>query len=221
MRNSNILSVAPTATIANIAGCYPCIEPIYKNIYVKSNIAGEFTIVNKYLVQDLKKHNLWSKDMLDQLKMYDGELGMIESIPMSVKHKYKTAFELDPEHLIKVTAARGKWIDQSQSHNVFMQGVSGKKLNDIYIAAWKCGLKTTYYLRTLGATGIEKASLKTIARTQTRSKPVSTLGNGVSGSNGMANGSTVTQATTMNATNGQTAFAFGCDITNDECESCQ
>ena len=159
MRNSNLLAVAPTATIANIAGCYPCIEPIYKNIYVKSNIAGEFTIINHYLVQDLKALGLWNTTMVEQLKYYDGNIALIEAIPQELKNKYKTAFELDPIHLIKITAARGKWIDQSQSHNVFMQGVSGQKLHEIYITAWECGLKTTYYLRTLGASQIEKATL--------------------------------------------------------------
>ncbi len=159
MRNSNLLAVAPTATIANIAGCYPCIEPIYKNIYVKSNIAGEFTIVNSYLVEDLKDLGLWNSSMVEQLKYYDGNLALIDAIPQSLKNKYKTAFELDPIHMIKITAARGKWIDQSQSHNVFMQGVSGQKLHDIYITAWESGLKTTYYLRTLGASQIEKATL--------------------------------------------------------------
>ena len=159
MRNSNTMAIAPTATISNIANCYPCIEPIYKNIYVKSNMSGEFTVVNNYLVEDLKKLDLWNQQMLDQLKYYDGNLQMIPEIPDCLKHKYKEAFELDPEWLIELTAARSKWIDQSQSHNVFMHGVSGKKLSSIYQKAWRCGLKATYYLRTLGATQIEKSTL--------------------------------------------------------------
>lgn len=159
MRNSNTMALAPTATISNIAGCFPCIEPIYKNIYVKSNMTGEFTVVNKYLVEDLKKLNLWNQEMLDQLKYYDGQLSMITSIPNNIKEKYKEAFEIDPEWLIQLTAARGKWIDQSQSHNVFMKGVSGTQLSNIYLAAWKAGLKTMYYLRTLGASQIEKSTL--------------------------------------------------------------
>lgn len=161
MRNSNVMAIAPTATIANIAGCYPSIEPIYKNMYVKSNIAGEFTVVNRYLVNDLKKIGLWSKSILEQLKYFDGDIARVNTIPEYLKEKYRGAFELDPIWLIKITAARGKWIDQSQSHNVFMKGVSGKKLNDIYMTAWQCGLKTTYYLRTLGATQIEKSTLGT------------------------------------------------------------
>ncbi len=159
MRNSNTMAIAPTATISNISGCFPCIEPIYKNIYVKANMSGEFTIVNKYLMDDLKKLNLWNQEMLDNIKYYDGNIQMIPTIPQRLKNKYKEVFELDPEWLIKLTAARSKWIDQSQSHNVFMQGVSGQKMNDIYIAAWKSGLKTMYYLRTLGASQIEKSTL--------------------------------------------------------------
>ena len=159
MRNSNVMAIAPTATIANIAGCYPSIEPIYRNLYVKSNIAGEFTIVNKYLIQELKALNLWNQEMLEKLKYFDGELDKIAEIPQNLKEKYKGAFEVDPVHMVHMTALRGKWIDQSQSHNVFMKGVSGKKLDDIYMAAWKYGMKTMYYLRTLGATQIEKSTL--------------------------------------------------------------
>lgn len=159
MRNSNVMAIAPTATIANIAGVFPSIEPIYKNIYVKTNMSGEFTVINTYLVTDLKALGLWDQEMLELLKYYDGNVQMIDVIPQQLKDKYKEAFEIDPVHLINITAVRGKWLDQSISHNVFMRGVSGKMLNDIYLTAWKAGLKTTYYLRTLGASQIEKASL--------------------------------------------------------------
>lgn len=159
MRNSNCMAIAPTATISNIAGCFPCIEPIYKNLYVKANMSGEFTVVNKYLITDLKKLGLWDEHMLDLLKYYDGSVQMIDKIPAKVRQKYKEVFEIDPEWLVEVTASRGKWIDQSQSHNVFMKGVSGKKLGDIYIKGWKLGLKTFYYLRTLGASQVEKSTL--------------------------------------------------------------
>ncbi|MDY7093060.1 MAG: ribonucleoside-diphosphate reductase subunit alpha [Acidobacteriota bacterium] len=159
MRNSNTMAVAPTATISNISGCFPCIEPIYKNIYVKANISGEFTIVNSYLVEDLKVLGLWDEEMLDKLKYYDGNISQIQEIPDDLKEKYREAFEIDPVWCLKLTAARGKWIDQSQSHNVFIKGVSGKKLHDTYVAAWRFGLKTTYYLRSLGATQIEKSTL--------------------------------------------------------------
>jgi ribonucleoside-diphosphate reductase alpha chain len=159
MRNSNTMAIAPTATISNIAGCIPCIEPIYSNIYVKSNMIGEFTVVNKYLVDDLKKIGLWSQDMLDKIKYFDGSIAQIAEIPEKLKHKYKGAFEIDPLWLLDLTVKRGKWIDQSISHNVFMRGVSGKKLDEIYTAAWKKGLKSTYYLRTLAASQIEKSTL--------------------------------------------------------------
>ena len=159
MRNSNTMAIAPTATISNISGCFPCIEPIYKNIYVKSNISGEFTIVNHYLVADLKELGLWGEDMLDRIKYYDGNISRIAEIPDELKARYRESFEIDPVWQLKMTAARGKWIDQSQSHNVFLAGVSGKKLSETYFAAWRFGLKTTYYLRTLGATQIEKATL--------------------------------------------------------------
>lgn len=170
IRNSNIMAIAPTATIANIAGCYPSIEPIYKNMYVKSNVSGEFTIINHYLVDDLKKLGLWGSTMIDQLKYYDGDLALIPSIPSTLKEKYKTAFELDALWLIEITATRGKWIDQSQSHNVFLQGISGQKLHEVYMRAWQLGMKTTYYLRTLGASQVEKSTLdaKTYGFTQKR-----------------------------------------------------
>lgn len=159
MRNSNIMAIAPTATISTIAGCYSSIEPIYENIYVESNISGEFTIVNKYLVKDLKQRGLWDKSMLDHLKYYDGNVNEIDLIPQHIKAKYQTAFDLDQEWLINLTALRGKWIDQSQSHNVFVKSVSGSKLHNIYLAAWKKGVKTMYYLRSLAATQIEKSTL--------------------------------------------------------------
>ena len=159
MRNSNVLSIAPTATISTIVGCYPSIEPIYKNIYTKANTSGEFTIINRYLVKDLKERSLWSKDLIDQLKFHDGDLAAIPSIPEDLKTLYKTAFELDPVWLLRITATRGKWIDQSQSHNIFLRNPSGSKLHEVYMSAWKLGMKTTYYLRTLGATQIEKSTL--------------------------------------------------------------
>ena len=159
LRNSNMMAIAPTATISTIAGCMPSIEPIYKNMYVKSNMSGEFTIVNEYLINDLKKLGLWDQDMLDHIKYYDGSIQMIESIPAPLRHKYREAFEIEPEVLLRLTALRGKWIDQSQSHNIFLKGVSGKRIHETYMAAWKMGLKTTYYLRTLGASQIEKSTL--------------------------------------------------------------
>ena len=161
MRNSNVMAIAPTATISTISGCYPCIEPIYKNIYVKSNMTGEFTVVNPYLINDLKNLDLWNQEMLDQLKYYDGNLGMIAGIPQDLKEKYREVFDIDPITMIKIAAARGKWIDQSQALNIFMKGVSGRKLQEVYLYAWESGLKTTYYLRSLAASQIEKSTLGT------------------------------------------------------------
>jgi ribonucleoside-diphosphate reductase alpha chain len=159
MRNSNTMAVAPTATISNISGCFPCIEPIYKNLYAKSNFGGDFTVTNSYLIEDLKKIGLWNEQMRDQIKYYDGSVQAITGIPKHLKEKYKTAFELDPMWMIAMTASRGKFIDQSQSHNVFMQGISGKLIHEIYMYAWKCGVKTMYYFRSLGASQIEKSTL--------------------------------------------------------------
>ena len=159
MRNSNTMAIAPTATISNIAHCFPCIEPIYKNIYVKVNMSGEFTVVNEYLIADLKRLGLWNTEMLEQIKYYDGNLSLIDAIPDDLKSLYQEVFEIDPLQLIELTARRSKWIDQSQAHNVFMKGVSGGKLHDIYMRAWERGLKTTYYLRSLGASQIEKSTL--------------------------------------------------------------
>jgi ribonucleoside-diphosphate reductase alpha chain len=159
MRNSNCLAVAPTATISNISGCFPTIEPIYKNIYVKSNISGEFIIVNQYLVQDLKKVGMWNDEMLELIKGHDGGLSGISAIPSWIKERHKEVFEIDPLWLVKAAAHRGKWIDQSQSFNIFFKGTSGQVLSEVYMYAWKAGLKTTYYLRSLGASSIEKSTV--------------------------------------------------------------
>ncbi len=159
MRNSNTMAIAPTATISNISGCFPCIEPAYKNIYVKSNMSGEFTVINTFLVRDLKSRGLWSKAMLDKIKYFDGNIKDIQEIPQEFRTLYKEAFEIDPVKLIRLTAVRGKWIDQSQSHNIFLKGASGKVISETYLAAWEMGLKTTYYLRSLAASQIEKTSL--------------------------------------------------------------
>lgn len=160
MRNSNCLAMAPTATISNISGCFPTIEPIYNNLYVKSNMSGEFTVVNQYLVEDLKSLGLWTQSMLDELKSHDGSVQNINAVPTRLKEKYKNVFEITTDWLIRIAAYRGKWIDQSQSLNIFTNTVSGKQLSDIYVYAWKMGLKTTYYLRTMGASSIEKNTVE-------------------------------------------------------------
>jgi ribonucleoside-diphosphate reductase alpha chain len=159
MRNSNCMAVAPTATIANIAGCFPSVEPIYKNIYVKSNFSGEFTIINGYLVDDLKRLDIWGEELSEKLKYYDGSVQRIAEIPYELKLKYKEVFEIDPRCLIDHASLRTKWIDQSQSINIFTRTTSGKEISDVYQYAWQKGLKTTYYMRTLGASAIEKSTL--------------------------------------------------------------
>lgn len=159
MRNSNVLAIAPTATISNIMGTSPCIEPAYKNLFVKSNLSGEFIVLNPFLVKDLKKIDKWNQTMIDKLKYFDGELDDIEEIPVALKSKYKTAFGIDFMYIIEAAARRQKWIDQSQSVNLFLGTPELKLLSHMYRAAWHHGLKTTYYLRTLGASNIEKATV--------------------------------------------------------------
>lgn len=158
MRNSNCVAIAPTATISNIVGVSASIEPEYQNLYVKSNLSGEFTIVNEQLVNDLKARGLWDEVMVSDLKYYDGSLQKIERIPADLKALYATAFDVDPSWLVEAAARRQKWIDQAQSLNLYFAVPSGKKLNDIYMLAWLRGLKTTYYLRSLGATAAEKST---------------------------------------------------------------
>jgi len=159
MRNSNVVAIAPTATISNIMGSSPCIEPTYKNLFVKSNLSGDFIVLNAFLVRDLKKAGLWSADMADKLKYHDGELAEIPEIPDELKERYATAFGVEWEWLIAAAARRQKWIDQSQSVNLFLPEPDLKSLSHMYRAAWRSGLKTTYYLRTLGASGIEKSTV--------------------------------------------------------------
>ena len=157
MRNSNCVAIAPTATISNIVGVSASIEPAYQNLYVKSNLSGEFTVVNEALVRDLKALDLWDEVMVADLKYFDGSLARIERVPDELKARYATAFEIDPVWLIEAAARRQKWIDQAQSLNLYLALPSGKKLDEIYKLAWLRGLKTTYYLRTLGASQAEKA----------------------------------------------------------------
>ena len=226
MRNSNTMAIAPTATISNISGCFPCIEPIYKNIYVKANISGEFTIVNGYLVEDLKKLGLWNDDMLEQLKYYDGSLAQMANVPDELKAKYREAFEVDPIRAVQLTSRRGKWIDQSQSHNVFLRGKSGKMLSDVYMAAWRMGLKTTYYLRTLAATQIEKSTLDASKFGYTQTREYQPMAAAVT-----EQAATATQAPVAVAASGggghQPVIAMRepepqlCRIDDPDCEACQ
>ena len=160
MRNSNVMAIAPTATIANITGVSQSIEPTYQNLYVKSNLSGEFTVVNPFMVRDLKALGLWDKVMVNDIKYYDGSLQAIERIPADLKQKYATAFEVEPRWLVDAASRRQKWIDQAQSLNLYIAGASGKKLDITYRMAWLSGLKTTYYLRALSATSTEKSTLE-------------------------------------------------------------
>jgi ribonucleoside-diphosphate reductase alpha chain len=160
MRNSNCVAIAPTATISNIIGVDACIEPCFGNLSVKSNLSGEFTIINGYLVRDLKRLGLWDDVMVVDLKHYDGSLRPIDRVPQEIKALYATAFEVETTWVVEAAARRQKWIDQAQSLNIYMAGASGKKLDDTYKLAWLRGLKTTYYLRTMGATHAEKSTVK-------------------------------------------------------------
>ena len=160
MRNSNCIAIAPTATISNIIGVSACIEPTYQNIFVKSNLSGEFTVINEHLVADLKQLGLWDEVMIADLKYFDGTLAKIDRIPPALRNVYATAFEVEPGWLIEAASRRQKWIDQAQSLNIYMAGVSGRKLDETYKLAWLRGLKTTYYLRTMGATSAEKSTGK-------------------------------------------------------------
>ncbi len=198
MRNSNCLAIAPTATIANIVGVSASIEPTYQNLYVKSNLSGEFTVTNEYLVRDLKKLNAWDEVMIADLKYFDGSLAKIDRVPQEIRNLYATAFEVDSTWIVEAGARRQKWIDQAQSLNIYMAGDSGKKLDDTYTLAWKRGLKTTYYLRTLGATSAEKS---TVRGGQLNAVPAD---GGVMGTGSAAD-----------------EDAKFCSIDNPECEACQ
>ena len=159
MRNSNTMAIAPTSNLANITDAVPANEPIYKNLYVKSNQAGDFTVINSYLIEDLKKIGLWNSTIAEKIKYFDGSIAQINEIPVNLREKYKEVFEIDPKWLVKAAAYRGKWMDQSQSLNIFYRGVSGKEIADVYMYAWEMGVKTTYYLRTLAISQVEKATV--------------------------------------------------------------
>jgi ribonucleoside-diphosphate reductase alpha chain len=161
IRNSNIMAIAPTATIANITGVSQSIEPTYQNLFVKSNLSGEFTLINSYLVNDLKARGLWDEVMVNDLKYHDGSVQEVERIPQDLKDLYKTAFQVEARWLIDAASRRQKWIDQAQSLNLYVDGANGSKLDKTYRMAWYRGLKTTYYLRALAATSTEKSTINT------------------------------------------------------------
>ncbi|MFP4166520.1 MAG: ribonucleoside-diphosphate reductase subunit alpha [Opitutales bacterium] len=200
MRNSNVLAIAPTATISNIMGTTPCIEPTYKNLFVKSNLSGDFTVLNGCLVRDLKARGLWTEAMRDQLKYFDGELNSVEGVPDDLREKYRTAFSIGYEYFIDAAARRQKWIDQSQSVNLFLPNPDIKTLSHMYRRAWRCGLKTTYYLRTLSASNIEKATID--VKKERRGRV------------GQAESGQTTEA-------GKQACSIDAMINGGECEACQ
>jgi ribonucleoside-diphosphate reductase alpha chain len=160
MRNSNVMAIAPTATISNITGVTQSIEPTYQNLYVKSNLSGEFTIVNPHLVRKLKELKLWDDVMINDLKYFEGSLSQISRIPDDIKKLFSTAFEVEPKYIVESASRRQKWIDQAQSLNLYINNADGKKLDITYRMAWYSGLKTTYYLRSLAATTTEKSTVK-------------------------------------------------------------
>jgi ribonucleoside-diphosphate reductase alpha chain len=205
MRNSNCVAIAPTATISNIIGVDASIEPCFGNISVKSNLSGEFTVVNEYLVRDLKKLGLWDSVMVSDLKLFDGSLRRIDRVPEELKQLYATAFEVEPGWLVEAASRRQKWIDQAQSLNIYMAGASGRKLDETYRLAWLRGLKTTYYLRTVGATHAEKSTVDAGAL-----NAVPTAGG------------TVSSAAAFAATAAEPATDVKfCSIDNPDCEACQ
>jgi ribonucleoside-diphosphate reductase alpha chain len=206
MRNSNCLAIAPTATISNIIGVSASIEPTFQNLFVKSNLSGEFTVVNEYLVVDLKKLGLWDEVMIADLKYFDGNLARIDRIPADLRRLYATAFEIDPLWIVEAAARRQKWIDQSQSLNIYIGQASGKKLDESYKLAWQRGLKTTYYLRAVGATHAEKSTVRAGQL------------NAVPSEGGMS--SAISGAASASNPSGG-AGVKSCKIDDPECEACQ
>ena len=230
MRNSNCVAIAPTATISNIVGVSASIEPSFGNLSVKSNLSGEFTIVNEYLVRDLKKADLWDDVMVMDLKHFDGSLRRIDRVPEDLKALYATAFEIETQWLVEAAARRQKWIDQAQSLNIYMAGASGKKLDDTYKLAWLRGLKTTYYLRTQSATHAEKSTvqsgrLNAVSSGSTSSEASSNMSSSMSSSMSGASGLSALDAAALAAqlqlsSMPQTDIAF-CGVDDPTCEACQ
>ena len=203
MRNSNVMAIAPTATIANITGVSQSIEPTYQNLYVKSNLSGEFTVVNPYLVRDLKERGLWDSVMVNDLKYFEGSVLPIDRIPEDLKALYRNAFEVEPRWLVDSASRRQKWIDQAQSLNLYIAGASGKKLDITYRMAWFRGLKTTYYLRALAATTTEKSTVKN------------------SNLNAVSSGSDAPNSSASMATGEAADVPKACSLDDPDCEACQ
>jgi len=214
MRNSNVMAIAPTATISNICGVAQSIEPAYQNLYVKSNMSGDFTVVNAFLVRDLKKRGLWDEVMVSDLKYFDGSVGAIDRVPSDLKALYATSFEIDSAWLIEAASRRQKWIDQAQSLNLYIANPSGKKLDQLYRMAWTKGLKTTYYLRSRSATHVEKSTLK-----GTDGKLNAVSATGVSAATKPGAAPILVKSSDVTAP--ELDVAMACSIDNPECEACQ
>jgi ribonucleoside-diphosphate reductase alpha chain len=219
MRNSNVMAIAPTATISNIAGVTQSIEPTYRNLFVKANLSGDFTVINQYMVDDLKQLGLWDEQMLEDLKYYDGSLQEIDRVPEDVKSLYKTSFEIDAVWLIECASRRQKWLDMGQSLNLYIAQPSGKALNDMYMLAWLRGLKTTYYLRSVAPTQIEKSTVDVNKRglqprwMKSRSASSDVLINREIGE--------VPPSSDLDEGPRMTVAGAVCDMTDPDCEACQ
>jgi ribonucleoside-diphosphate reductase alpha chain len=212
MRNSNCVAIAPTATISNIIGVDASIEPCFGNLSVKSNLSGEFTIINSYLVRDLKRLGLWDDVMVMDLKHFDGSLRPIDRVPQDVKALYATAFEVEPQWLVEAASRRQKWIDQAQSLNIYMAGASGKKLDETYKLAWLRGLKTTYYLRTMSATHAEKSTVQ--------AGQLNAVSSGAAGGMSALEAAAAAAQSQMQDAVAATDIKF-CGVDDPTCEACQ
>jgi len=213
MRNSNCVAIAPTATISNIIGVDASIEPCFGNLSVKSNLSGEFTVINSYLVRDLKRLGLWDDVMVMDLKHFDGSLRPIDRVPQEIKALYATAFEVEPQWLVEAASRRQKWIDQAQSLNIYMAGASGKKLDETYKLAWLRGLKTTYYLRTSSAQQVEKSTVQAGSHNSVSS------GSPIGGLSALEAAAMAAQAQHLSAV-AATDVKF-CGVDDPTCEACQ
>jgi ribonucleoside-diphosphate reductase alpha chain len=222
MRNSNCVAIAPTATISNIIGVSACIEPTFQNLYVKSNLSGEFTEINGYLVRDLKARGLWDEVMINDLKYFDGSLSRIDRVPQDLRDIYATAFEVEPKWLVEQASRRQKWIDQAQSLNIYMAGASGKKLDETYKLAWLRGLKTTYYLRTVAATHMEKSTTRTGALNAVAvDGGMSASAASAAAAAAAASAAPLSAAPAAEIADGAACYLRPGDAGFDECEACQ
>jgi ribonucleoside-diphosphate reductase alpha chain len=216
MRNSNTMAIAPTATISNIAGVYPCTEPAFKNIYMKENLSGNFIVINQSLIDQLDNQGLWNAETLKQIKLHNGSIQNIPEIPVQIREIFKETFEIDMSWIIKSSARRMKWIDQSASTNIFVNSTSGKYLNDIYTMAWETGLKTTYYLRSLGATQVLKSTIDTTTEEKEPKQTDKTIISAEATS--IDTNHTAETSKTNNTENEQLVM---CKLDDPSCEACQ